>query len=161
MAVPGTNLPSNLTIMRKSLPLLGVVLGAAFLATGCAGPEKKLGRGFNNFGEIVRWGETRRAVEQAGVWRGHHAGSGQGFVSGFNKSISRIAVGAYEIVTFPLPSYDPIFTSYLPPTPSHPDNYKPGLPDDTMFHTDTNLGFSGGDVMPLSPGSRFTVLGAH
>ena len=144
--------------MRKTLSLLGAVAVAAFLATGCAGPEKKLGRGMNNFGEIARWGEMRRSIEQGGVWEGRHAAFGRGMVSGFNRSLVRIGTGVYEIATFPLPSYDPILTKYQTPEPGYPDSYTPGLPDNAIFDTDTALGFSGGEVAPLVPGSRFAIF---
>ena len=144
--------------MLKSISLLGAVLCAALFATGCAGPEKKLGRGFNNVGEVVRWGELRRSREQAGVWDGPMAGNGSGLVSGFSRSMTRIGVGLYEVVTFPIPSYDPVLTNYLTPAPVYPDSYKPGLPDDPIFATDTALGFSGGDVAPIVPGSRFGIF---
>jgi len=143
--------------MRKSLSLLGVVAVAALLATGCAGPEKKLGRGMNNIGEVVRMGDMRRSVEQASVFRGSSGRSG-GLISGFNKSMARIGIGVYEVVTFPIPSYDPVCTTYLTPDPVWPDSYKPGLPSDPMFDTDTALGFSGGDIAPIVPGSRFAIF---
>jgi putative exosortase-associated protein (TIGR04073 family) len=146
--------------MIKSFSFLAVAAVIALFATGCAGPEKKLGRGFNNVGEALRWGELRRSREQAGVWRGRHASNGSGLISGFNKSIARIGVGVYEVVTFPIPipSYDPMFTDYLSPVPAGPDSYTPGLADDPLFHTDTHLGFSGGDVAPIVPGSRFAIF---
>lgn len=144
--------------MRKKISLLGAVAILALLATGCAGPEKKLGRGFNNLGEVVRWGETRRSMEQAGVWKGPHAARGRGLVAGLNKSFARIGVGVYEVVTFPIPSYDPICTRHVTPVPGSPDNYKPGLPDIALYDTDTALGFSGGDVAPIIPGSRFAIF---
>jgi putative exosortase-associated protein (TIGR04073 family) len=144
--------------MRKSISLLGAVALVALLATGCAGPEKKFGRGMNNVGEIVRWGEMRRSIEQAGVWQGPQAATGRGLISGFNRSVARIGIGVYEVVTFPIGSYDPIATHYLTPAPAYPDSYKPGLPNDPIFGTDTALGFSGGDIMPIVPGSRFSVF---
>jgi putative exosortase-associated protein (TIGR04073 family) len=144
--------------MLKTLSLLGVVACVALLSTGCAGPEKKLGRGMNNLGEIVRWGDMRRSVEQNAVFRGSNAGTGQGFVAGFNKSLTRIGVGIYEIATFPLPSYDPVLTHYISPAPGYPDSFRPGLADDPMYATDTALGFSGGEIAPFVPGSRFAVF---
>jgi hypothetical protein len=39
-----------------------------------------------------------------------------------------------------------------------PDNYKPGLMDDSLFATDTATGYSGGDIAPMFPGSRFRVF---
>ena len=144
--------------MTKTLTLLGAVVAMGLLATGCAGPEKKLGRGFNNIGEVVRWGEFRKSREYAGIWHGAQAANGGGLVSGFNRSLTRIGVGVYEVVTFPIPSYDPVLTHYISPGVVYPDSYKPGLPDDPLFHTDTNLGFSGGDIAPMVPGSRFAVF---
>lgn len=143
--------------MSKSISLLGAIALVTLLATGCAGPEKKLGRGINNLGEVVRWGDLRRSVEQAGVWQGRNAGS-SGFVSGLNRSVTRIGVGVFEVVTFPIPSYDPVLTHYLNPSPVYPDSYKPGLPDDPIYATDTALGFSGGDILPIIPGSRFSIF---
>jgi putative exosortase-associated protein (TIGR04073 family) len=144
--------------MTKTLSLLGAVLAVGLFATGCAGPEKKLGRGINNMAEVIRWGELRRSREYAGVWQGPAGANGSGLVSGFNRSMARIGVGLYEVVTFPIPSYDPVMTHYLSPTPVYPDSYKPGLPDDAIFATDTYLGFSGGDLAPIVPGSRFSVF---
>jgi hypothetical protein len=48
----------------------------------------------------------------------------------------------------------PAFTEY----PIYPDSYKPSLIDDSTFHTDTALGFSGGDIAPFVPGSRFRIF---
>lgn len=144
--------------MIKTLSLLAMVAVASLFATGCAGPEKKFGRGMNNIGEVIRWGELRHSREQAGIWKGPNAAVGGGLVSGFNKSLVRIGTGIYEVATFPIPSYEPVLTHYISPSPSYPDSYHPGLPDDPLFHTDTNLGFSGGDVAPIIPGSRFAVF---
>ena len=144
--------------MRKTLSLLAAAALVALLATGCAGPEKKLGRGMNNIGEVVRWGETRRSIEQSGVWSGPFAARGRGMVSGLHHSLARIGVGVIEVVTFPIPSYDPMFTRYVTPVPGSPDNYKPGLPDISLYDTDTALGFSGGDIAPIVPGSRFAIF---
>ena len=49
-------------------------------------------------------------------------------------------------------------TKYVPATPGYPDSYKPGLIDGATFQTDTYYGFSGGDVFPFVPGSRFAVF---
>jgi len=144
--------------MFKNLSLLGVVAGVALLSTGCAGPEKKLGRGLNNCGEIVRWGDMRYSMEQSALFKGPSAGRGEGFVAGFNRSITRIGVGVYEVVTFPIPSYDPVLTHVIEPGPVYPDSYKPGLSADPIYATDTSLGFSGGDVAPIIPGSRFAIF---
>ena len=144
--------------MRKSFSLLGAVLLTGFLAAGCAGPEKKLGRGVNNMLEIVRMGEMRRTVEQTALFDSPDTAYTTGVIRGFDRSMARLGLGLYEIVTFPIPSYDPICTGYLAPDPVYPDNYKPGVLADSNFATDTSVGFSGGDIAPLIPGSRFRVF---
>ena len=144
--------------MRKSASLLGAVLLVGALASGCAGPEKKLGRGFNNLFEIVRGGDMRRTVEQSALFESPDMAYTTGFFRGLNRSMARTGIGLYEIVTFPIPSYDPVATSYLSPNPVYPDNYRPRLMEDSMFNTDTSIGFSGGDIAPFIPGSRFRVF---
>jgi hypothetical protein len=52
----------------------------------------------------------------------------------------------------------PDLDKYLTPGPVYPDSYKPGLVSDSLFDTDTYTGFSGGDVAPFIPGSRFSVF---
>src|SRR5271163_1957765 len=114
--------------MRNALPLLALIALAAFFGFGCAGPENKLGRGLSNSYEIVRMGEMRRAYEQAvinddgGLTKvdgGYRAYSGTGYttgiVRGFDRSITRTGLGLYEIITFPIPPYHPVLTSYLTP----------------------------------------------
>lgn len=128
------------------------------LAGGCAGPERKLGRGFSNFGELTRWGEMRRTMEQTALFDSPDQAYTTGVVKGFNRSMARVGIGLYEIVTSPFPSYDPICTNYLSPEPAYPDNYKPGLIAVPAFGTDTSLGFTGGDVAPMFPNSRFRVF---
>jgi putative exosortase-associated protein (TIGR04073 family) len=151
--------------MHKTLPLLALLATAAVLATGCANTEKKLGRGMSNMFEIVRGGEFRRTVEQTSVFDSPDEGYTTGFVRGFNRTLARTGVGVYEVVTAPFPTpghgYDPICTDYLAPAPVYPDNYTPALAEDTMFATDTNLGFSGGDIAPMVPGSRFRIFDTH
>ncbi len=139
------------------MSLLAVVLGLGLLLPGCAGPERKLGRGVRNATEFARMGEIRRSMEQSSLWDGPDVGYTTGVIKGFNKSIARTAIGAYEIVTFPIPSYDPIATNYLKPNPVYPDSYKPWLLADPIFGPDANLGFAGGDVAPFIPGSRFFI----
>ncbi len=68
---------------------------------------------------------------------------------------------AWLLVTAPLPPYDPVLTDYLSPYPVYPASYRPGLIEDSTFSTDVNLGFSGGDVAPFIPGSRFRVFDTH
>jgi putative exosortase-associated protein (TIGR04073 family) len=137
-----------------------VVIVAA-LASGCANAEKKVSRGFSNMFEFTRLGEIRRSVEQTAIFDKPGAHYTAGFVKGFNRSLVRTGVGVYEVVTAPLPPYDPVLTTYISPDPVYPDNYKPGILADAMFSTDTDLGFSGGDVAPYIPGSRFRVFDTH
>ena len=149
-----------------------VVLG------GCAGPERKLGRGINNVTEFVRGGEIRRSMEQTALWDGNDVAYATGFIRGLHRSLTRTVIGAYEIATAPLPPYDPLLTStnriypdfavrnktypwggmVLPEDPVYPDNYKPGIFSDSIFTTSTALGFGGGDVAPMVPGSRFKIF---
>ena len=46
----------------------------------------------------------------------------------------------------------------LPENPVYPENYQPSLLSDSIFDTDTSLGFSGGDVFPFVQGSRFRIF---
>jgi putative exosortase-associated protein (TIGR04073 family) len=140
------------------MPFLAVVTLAALLTSGCAGPEQKLGRGMNNFYEVVRMGEMRRSIEQTAVLDSPGAGYTAGAVRGFDRSMARAGLGVLEIVTFPLPPYHPICTNYLDPEPAFPASYKPGLISDSTFDTDTYSGFGGGDVAPFIPGSRFRIF---
>jgi len=161
--------------MRIAFSLLTLVALAAL--TGCAGPERKFGRGVSNMSEIVRGGEMRRAHEQTALWDGASQGP-TAFAHGFTRTMARTGIGIYEVVTFPIPPYGPLLTpkSKLYPDasiktrnknwgglelsekPVFPDSYKPGFPGNSIFDTDTLVGFSGGDVAPWFPGSRFTTL---
>lgn len=163
--------------MRSSVYLLAVVVSALTVA-GCAGPEKKFGRGINNLTELARGGEIRRSMEQTALWDGTDAAYTTGFIRGLNRSIVRTAIGAYEIVSAPFPPYGPLLTTtnriypdfsvrntkypwggmVLPEDPVYPENYTPSLLSDSIFATDTSLGFSGGDVMPFVVGSRFRIF---
>jgi putative exosortase-associated protein (TIGR04073 family) len=154
--------------MRISLSLSIASAAVALLVVGCTGPEQKLGRGINNLTEFARMGEMRRSVEQTALWDGAETGYTTGFIRGLNRSVQRTVMGAFEVATFPLPSYDPIlvrppfYDSYKKPEaivkPQYPDSYKPGLLADPLFSPDTALGFHGGDVMPFIPGSRFRIF---
>ena len=141
--------------MRNALPFLAVIALAALFGSGCAGPEEKLGRGLDNTFEVVRWGDLRQSTEQSEIF-----GNGwtTGVISGFDRSITRTGLGIYEVVTFPIPSYKPQLTGYLNPSPVSPASYTPGMMTDPNTATDTYTGFSGGDVAPFSPGSRFNVF---
>ena len=144
--------------MRNIFPLLATLVIAGVLSSGCASSSKKLGRGMSNMTEFARLGEIRRSIEQTALFDqpgGHYA---TGFIRGLTRSFARTGVGVYEVVTAPFPPYDPVFTDYLSPNPVYPDNYKPGIIEDSLFATDTNMGFSGGDIAPYIPGSRFKIF---
>jgi len=141
--------------MRSSLFSLAALAVFVGLTAGCAGPERKLGRGLLNVTEFARLGEIRRSMEKTAVWEGTDQTYTTGFIRGFNRSLARTAVGAYEIVTFPFPKYDPYLT---PEFPVYPDSYKPRLFADPTWGPDDAFGFSGGDVAPMVPGSRFRVF---
>ena len=161
--------------MRIAFSFLAVVVVAGL--TGCAGPEQKFGRGVSNLGEIARGGEMRRAKEQTGLWDGPSQGP-TGFARGFTRTMARTGVGIYEVVTFPLPPYRPVFVQKAPlypdasvktrnpawgglelsEKPVYPSSFSPIFPFTGVFDTDRQLGFSGGAVAPWLPGNRFSVL---
>ena len=147
--------------MRKTFPLFVVLAAASLLATGCANTHRKFGRGMSNTMDIVRLGEFRRTTEQTALFDGTDAGYTTGFGGGLTRTLARTGIGIYEMVTAPFPPYDPVATSYLSPSPVYPDNYHPELAEDSLFSTDTNLGFGGGDVAPMMPGSRFRIFDTH
>ena len=150
--------------MRNTFSFLAVIVASA-LASGCAhygtNVETKFGRGVANTTEIVRGGEFRRTMEQTALFSSPDAAYSTGFFRGINRSIARTGIGIYEVVTAPLPPYHPVFTDHFAPAPVYPDNFTPGLMDDSMFATDTEVGFSGGDILPIVPGSRFRVFDMH
>jgi putative exosortase-associated protein (TIGR04073 family) len=144
--------------MRSILPslLLAAVLG--LVATGCAKTEQKLGRGIGNMTEFARMGEMQRSVEQTALFEGPEGAYGTGFVRGFNKSLVRTGVGIYEVLTCPFPPYGPVFTSYITAAPAMPDSHVPGLCALEATSPDIALGFNGGYVAPMVPGSRFFIF---
>jgi putative exosortase-associated protein (TIGR04073 family) len=169
--------------MRKFIFLPVMAIALAVLTTGCSGPAYKLGRGINNFSEPFRLGEMRRSIEQASLWEGPHAAFTFGAIQGFNRTVMRTAVGVAEIATFPFPtpSYDAFYVTgrqnkedvyiagpfrwdqvwsldWMTTEPRYPDNFAPGLLADSLFATDTALGFSAGDIAPFVPGSRFHIF---
>src|ERR1043165_2683537 len=98
---------ANLRKIKNRLMRTGVTLITAALALavgGCAGPARKLGRGLNNLTELVRGGEIHRSMEQTALWDGADDAYTTGFFRGFSRSMTRTAIGAYEVVTFPFPS---------------------------------------------------------
>ncbi|MBI3878292.1 MAG: exosortase system-associated protein, TIGR04073 family [Verrucomicrobia bacterium] len=160
--------------MRLSFSLLAMAGAAALLGAGCAGPERKLGRGIVNLTEFTRAGEWRRSVEQTALYEGPEAGYTTGFIRGANRTFARTMLGVAEVATFPFPTptYDPIELPYtwfwdsttrvkaepFSAKPPYPDSYRPKLIADQIFATDTAIGFAGGDVAPILPGSRFKIF---
>jgi putative exosortase-associated protein (TIGR04073 family) len=145
-------------IMRNRLPFLAAAVIAGALATGCANVEKKFGRGLSNTYEIVRLGDFRRTMDQSAFFEGPEYAQTTGFHKGLHKTLARTGIGIYEMITAPFPPYDPVCTDYLSPGPVYPDNFTPGILADSMFASDTYVGFSGGDVFPMVPGSRFRIF---
>jgi putative exosortase-associated protein (TIGR04073 family) len=148
--------------MRRlpSLLNLAALTALTVYATGCAGPEQKFGRGLANITEPIRMGELRRTMEQTAISDGPDVAYTRGFIKGLNRTIGRTLVGAYEVVTFPIPDhglsdYEPL---YKPTNPVYPDSYKPRILADPMFQPDSDLGFATGDVAPWFPGSRFRIF---
>jgi len=154
------------------------------LVAGCAGPERKLGRGLANATEFARGGEISRSVEQTTLWEGGQKGTTVGFIRGFNRSMARTLIGVAEVATFyaPFPNkgewnYDPIFTpdgplypdysvaTYtdpwggmrLPETPGTPTSYRTAWPATGALDTDGELGITGGAVLPIYPFGGFQM----
>jgi len=146
-------------MLTKISALLPVVVVSCVVA-GCAGPEQKLGRGMNNLFEFARGGEMRRAFEQTAVFGSPDQSYTTGLFTGFDKSLQRTAIGAYEVVTFPIPNHaSGSYGAILHPAdPVYPDSYKPNWLSDAIMSPDTSLGFAGGDIAPIIPGSRFHVF---
>jgi putative exosortase-associated protein (TIGR04073 family) len=165
--------------MRNPAVVLTLAAGALVLA-GCAGPERKLGRGLSNLTEFAKGGEMARAVEQTSLWEGPEKAT-TGVVRGFNRSVARTLLGAFEVVTFPIPTptYDQSFwkmdgrldpdysvATYnenwgglaLPETPGTPDNYRQTYRSDGTMDTDGQLGFTSGETALTGfPFGRFRV----
>jgi putative exosortase-associated protein (TIGR04073 family) len=144
--------------MRNAIPFLAIAALAALFTAGCAGPEQKFGSGVTDITEFTRMGEIQRSVEQTAIFDAPNYNYTTGFIHGVNQSLAKTAMGAYEIVTFPIPPYHPILTKYVTPGTVYPDSYHPGLVSSSAFDTDTYIGFSGGDIAPFIPGSRFTIF---
>jgi putative exosortase-associated protein (TIGR04073 family) len=144
--------------MRNSLLLAGALAAVALLGVGCAGPEQKMGRGLSNLTEFARGGEFSRSFEQGNIFGGPDVGTFTGMVQGFDKTLARTGVGLYEVITAPIPPYEPVWTSYLSPNSLYPDTYHPHKWADSMTDTDHYFGFSGGEIAPWFPGSHFRIF---
>lgn len=146
--------------MCRVASVLISVASIALFATGCVGPERKLGRGMNNMFEFARGGEMRRSIEQTGVMDNPDLSFTTGAIHGFNRSFVRTFAGVYEVLTFPIPTHAPNDYGPIihPENPVYPESYKPNWLADQIFSPDTALDFGGGDVAPWIPGSRFHVF---
>jgi putative exosortase-associated protein (TIGR04073 family) len=156
--------------MRINFSAVISVIAASLFAVGCAGPERKLGRGIANMTEFARCGEMSRSIEQTAVFSEPDFEYTTGVIHGLTRSVKRTMAGVYEVATFPIPNhvgkdYGPVFypespvaAALHPESPVYPDNYKPNIMADAAVSTDTALGFSGGDSFPFIPGSRFHVF---
>src|ERR1019366_4480667 len=100
----------------------------------------------------------RRTMEQSALFDSPDTAYTTGAIRGFNRTLARTGIGIYEVVTFAIPPYGPVFTNHFAPRPVYPDNYTPDLVEDSMFATDTYVGYSGGDTLPFVPGSRFQIF---
>jgi len=134
--------------------------------------ERKLGRGINNMMEFARGGEIRHTMEQSAIFDGPDTAYSTGFIRGFNRTVARTFIGLSEVVTAPIPPYDPYFfpdtwfwdssnrlkAEPFTETPTYPSNYRPGIFADSTFSTDRAVGFSGGEIAPMIMGSRFRVF---
>lgn len=114
-----------------------------------------------NSADIIRMGEFRRSMEQTALFQGPDTAYSTGFVRGIDRTLARTGIGVYEMVTAPIPPYGPVFTDHFAPGPVYPDNYNPSILADSMFATDTYLGYSGGNELPFLPGNRFSVFEMH
>ena len=144
--------------MRSLLPSILLAATLGLLATGCAKTEQKHGRGLSNMAEFARMGEIQKSVEQTALFDGPEGSATTGLVRGFSKSFARTGVGIYEVLTCPFPPYGPVFTNYLTVGRVSPDSHVPGLWSLEATSPDIYLGFNGGYVAPMFPGSRFFIF---
>ncbi len=145
--------------MRLPILTLAVLGALVSLGSGCAKPEAKFSRGMRNLGEVTRMGELSRSIEQESLFGSPERGYTTGMARGLTRTIARVGIGAYEIITFPFPPYGPVCTNYLgDDVVVYPDSYRPGFMSGSIMDTDTSLGFSGGDIFPMVPGNRFRIF---
>jgi putative exosortase-associated protein (TIGR04073 family) len=143
---------------RTPILTLAAIAGLGLLVSGCAKPEQKFSRGLRNASEFARMGEIRRSVEQTALFDGADKAYSAGIMKGINKSLARTGMGIFELITFPFPPYEPVMTHYVSPELAYPASFKPDWVADQTMATDTYMGFSGGDIAPMIPGSRFRIF---
>lgn len=137
----------------KSASLLAAV-GAVSLLTGCSSMEQKLGRGIANVMEPLRGGEFTRSTEQTYLADGPTVAMSYGKVHGIARTIQRTAVGAFDIVTFPIPT-EPLIT---PSEPVYPDSVKPQMAGNLGVESSQYIGFGSGAVLPGLGTAMFNPL---
>src|SRR5258705_11307904 len=91
--------------------LICASIGVVAILCGCAGPERKFGRGMYNVVEPIRGGEMRRSMEQTSLWEGPGSAYTTCFIRGLHRTVTPAAIGPYEIVSAPFPTYGPLLTS--------------------------------------------------
>jgi len=138
----------------RSLKILGTlaVVGLVPLLTGCNSMQQKLSRGLTNLGEPLRLGELQRSSEQNAI--SSDSVPSYGFVHGITRTLARTTVGAFEVVTFPIPT-DPII---YPVGPVFPDSQERAQMGHSGVGSDQFLGFQDSAVLPMFPGSEFNPL---
>ena len=153
--------------MRKLIFLFAATVAVTGL-TGCQGPQQKLSRGLSNTFSVVTLGDLRQSTEESAVFSAPNVNYSSGVVHGVCQTIERTGLGVWETATFFIPNphdgasswnyKSPLFTNSIPAIPQYPDSYRPGVISGSTFDTDTYTGFSGGDVAPFVPGSRFKIF---
>jgi len=149
------SLLANTTVMASVKTAFTLAaIGAVTLLTGCTSMEQKLGRGIANVIEPIRGGEFTRSTEQTFLADGPVVAQSYGYVHGISRMIQRTAVGAFDILTFPIPT-DPLIQ---PSEPVFPDSFKPQMAAGLGYGADDYIGFQGGGVLPFIAGSDFNPL---
>ncbi|MFO1457923.1 MAG: exosortase system-associated protein, TIGR04073 family [Verrucomicrobiota bacterium] len=140
----------------RSLKLYAVlaIVGVTPLLTGCNSMEKKLGRGLTNLAEPLRMGELVRSAEQNSLSMDIDGSPGYGVIHGFTRTIERTAVGAFEVVTFPIPTQPIIY----PVNPVFPDSQERSQIGYFGIGSDQFIGLQDSSVAPFIPGSEFNPL---
>ena len=149
------NLSNNSSFMG-SVTKLALVVGVAAvtLLTGCNSMERKLGRGISNVMEPVRMGEFTRSTEQTYLAEGPSVAQSYGYVHGVTRTVQRTFAGAFDIVTFPIPT-EPLIH---PVEPVHPDSVVPEMAGNLGLGSDRYIGLEGGAFLPGIGGAYFTPL---
>ncbi len=95
------SMPSSLTRGFWLLMLGGLLLSAAPHAAFAQDPIHKLGRGLGNV--FTCWIEIPKNFHQGMQEENPLSGAAWGIVKGVGLGFTRLAVGAYETISFPLP----------------------------------------------------------